>query len=125
VQLVYVDRRDFDAAGHGVFKFPRWPEYQPESIGRDIPAGWSYTGEELAVSIVAAVEDEGRPALVNRLLANGLRRPGSGRASRLLRLGRDANAGLQKQGYAARPACLLGSTSYQPDKRDLVILSAA
>jgi len=125
VQLAYVDRRDFDAADHGFFKFPRWPEHQPESIGRDIPAGWSYTGEELATSIISAVEGEGRPALVNRLLANGLQRPGSGRASRLLRLGQDTNAGLQEQGYTARPACLPGNAHYQPEDRRLVILSAA
>jgi len=124
VQLAYVDQRDFDAAGHGVFQFPRWPEHQPEDIGQDIPVGWSYTGEELAVSIVSAVENEGRPSLIKRLLANGLNRPGSERASRLLQLGRDANAGLQRQGYAARPACLPGSTHYQPDQRRLMIFSA-
>lgn len=109
VQMCYVDEREIEAAGYGNFRFPRWPEYEPETIGQDLPmAGWSYSGDELAVSIVSAAEGEGRPTMVKRLEVHGLGRPGSGRAARLLGLGRETYGWLEGNGYAlALPACPL------------------
>jgi len=106
VQLAYVDEREIGAAGYGSWRFPRWPEYEAEGVGQDLPVGWSYGGDELAISLVSAAEEEGRPALVERLQAHGLGRPGSGRAARGLALGREAYGWLVGNGYnLALPAC--------------------
>ena len=100
VQLAYVDDKEIEAAGYGSWRFPRWPEYEPENVGQDLPtAGWSYSGAELAVSIVSAAEGEGRPRMVRRLQEAGLKQPGAERAIRLLRLGREAHNWLQQHGY--------------------------
>ena len=108
VQLAYVDDKEIEAAGYGSWRFPRWPEYEPENVGQDLPtAGWSYSGAELAVSIVSAAEGEGRPTLVRRLQSHGLGRPGAERGIRLLKLGREAYDWLQQHGYAV---CLSGGT---------------
>jgi len=114
VQGVYIDSREIDAAQHGHYRFPRWPEYEPASIGQDLPtAGWQYTGNELAISLVSAFEDDGRPRLIQRLEAHGLKRPGSQRAARLLRLGRDTRTWLQENGYSlVLPACPVGLSHY-------------
>jgi len=86
----------------------RVAEYEPENVGQDLPtAGWSYSGAELAVSIVSAAEGEGRPTLVRRLQSHGLGRPGAERGIRLLKLGREAYDWLQQHGYAV---CLSGGT---------------
>jgi hypothetical protein len=121
VQLAYVDEHEIGAAGYGSFTYPRWPEYEPESIGRDIPVGWSYDGDELAVSIVAAVEEKGRPWMVDRLCADGLGRPGAERAIRLLKLGRQAHDGLRERGYAV---CLSGDAHTDSDEwaREVLLL---
>lgn len=106
VQGAYVDAQDFDKAGYGVYQFPRWPDYEAESVGQDIPAAWSYNGAELGVSIVSASESEGRPKMTRRLLATGQKRPGAERAIRLLRLGREALDSMNGQGYTV---CLSGT----------------
>lgn len=87
-QLVYVDGDDFNDEGR--FLFPRWPEYEPESVGQDLPVNWSYTGAELGVSLVSAMLDEGRGKMVDRLTMHQLGRPGAPRAIRLHRLGKAA-----------------------------------
>jgi len=107
VQLAYVDQQDFGAAGYGCFQFPRWPAYCAESVGQELPVGWSYTGAELATAVVSASESEGRPTMINRLRAAGLGRPGAERAIRLLNLGRETNVELERQGYTV---CLSGDT---------------
>jgi len=68
-----------------------WPEFDAEAINRlpDDAPKWTYNGDELAVSLVNAVQDGGRPALVKLLDESGLARPGVTRARRLLELGRD------------------------------------
>ncbi len=105
VQLAYVDDADISAgsqSGLPDWRFTRWPEYEPMRIGQDLPnvVGWHYTGDELAVSIVAASHNEGRPALVKRLVDAELKKPGSDRAARLLNLGRDTHTWLRQNGYA-------------------------
>jgi hypothetical protein len=119
VQLAYVDRRTVARAGAGRWRLGRWPELIPEDVGRELPGsdveevGWSYDGEELAHSIIAASQGEGRPSMVDRLAGSGLGRPGAERAIRLLRLGREAHNAINKQGYAV---CL--SASGQTEPRD-------
>jgi hypothetical protein len=78
-----------------------WPEFDAEAIGRlpDDPPRWNYAGGELAASLVNAVQDGGRPALVKLLDESGLGRPGVTRASRLLGLGRDMRAWLESRAW--------------------------
>lgn len=93
-QLAYIPRHDLERMRTTPPAMADWPEYEPEAAGSlpgEDTAGWSYTGEELAVSLVQAHMGSGRPALVKALDAAGLGRPGSVRAARLLELGRDAH----------------------------------
>lgn len=102
VQLAYVGQREIDAAGNGDHRFESWPEYRPESVGQDLPSlqvNWSYSGGEIAVSLLSAEAGEGRPALVSRLEGAGFGRPGVERAMRLLQLGREAHAWLDEHLY--------------------------
>ena len=48
-----------------------------------------FGGDELAISLVVATKDKGRPALQKMCEDDGLGKPGGGRAARLLQLGRD------------------------------------
>lgn len=119
VQLAYVDAREITAGENGGhdWRFTRWPEYEPESVGRELTdVGWKYTGDELAVSIVSAAHGEGRPSMVNRLQEAELGKPGSERAVRLLKLGRDTHNGLTDNGYAV---CLSSNTV--PDPKNVQI----
>ena len=122
-QVAYVGDPEI-TAGMGdapEWRFTRWPEYRAEDVGQDLSesVGWSYRGDELAVSIVAAVHEEGRPAMVKRLQDAELGKPGAERAIRLLQLGRDAHDWLRANSYAvcraseaARPA---GAIQILPD----------
>ena len=111
-QGAYVDKGDIKAAldkANGradQWRFAQWPEVDTADLGQDLPAttgngsrSWHYTGEELGVSVAAAVENEGRPLLIRRLEQAGIGRPGSVKASRLLELGRGAFAWLAENGY--------------------------
>jgi len=114
VQGVYIDEKEITAAEGGgpAWRFQRWPEYAPEDVGQEIETvNWSYTGDELAVSLVSAASGEGRTRMVNRLSDAQLGRPGAERAIRLLRLGRDANDWLVGNGYAV---CLSADTVSDP-----------
>lgn len=100
LQCAYVDEREINVAGRGAYQFPTWPDYEPETVGQDLPAaGWSYDGAELGVSIISASENEGRPKMIRRLVAAGLKRPGAERAVRLLRLGRETHDWFQEHEY--------------------------
>lgn len=114
VQLAYIDETDVTRAENGTdWRFSRWPTYNPEDVGQELPdVGWHYTGGELAVSIVSAAYNEGRPSMVDRLTDAGLGKPGAERAIRLLNLGRDANDWLESNGYVV---CL--SSDAQPDPK--------
>jgi hypothetical protein len=81
-----------------------WPAFDPEAAGtlpveQEGAVKWDYSGEELAVGLIQAAEESGRPALKEALVKAGLGRPGSGRADRLLNLTRDALASLQKHNW--------------------------
>lgn len=120
MQGAFVDESDVAQAeepGHG-WTYNRWPDYDGGDVGQDLPAktGWRYTGAELAVSLVSANYSEGRPSLVRRLVDAELGKPGSERASRLLKLGRDTNEWLQDNDYAV---CLSGNA--QSDGRNVKI----
>jgi len=103
VQIVYVDRREMDKVKPGTWLLNEWPTFDAEALGQDLPEkGWSYSGQELAASVVAAAEGEGRPAMIKRLD----KAPGAERAIRLLNLGRETNTAIEAQGYAV---CLSGA----------------
>jgi hypothetical protein len=102
VQVALVDSREIGTvAGSGQWELEDWGELDGESVGQELPqqGGWSYSPGELAHSIIASVEEEGRPALVKRLEAGGLGKPGSDRAARLLNLGRETHSALRAEGY--------------------------
>jgi len=101
VQVALVDSREIGTvAGSGQWELEDWGELDGESVGQELPQRGSYSPGELAHSIIASVEEEGRPALVKRLEAAGLGRPGAERAIRLLALGRETHAALKSEGYA-------------------------
>lgn len=103
VQMAFVGQPEIDAAAGGQWEILEWGELSGEAVGLELPeraAGWSYSPGELAHAIIAAVEEEGRPAMVKRLDVAGLGRPGAERAIRLLGLGRETHAALKGEGYA-------------------------
>ena len=114
VQGCFVDEREITAGEQGgpAWRFQRWPDYEPEDVGQELPnVGWRYTGDELAVAVIAAAHNDGRPTMINRLVDAGLPRPGAERAIRLLNLGRDTNDGLNENGYCV---CLSAGTVSDP-----------
>jgi len=120
VQLAYVDEAEITAAmqpGHD-WTYSRWPDYEPEGIGQDLPeVGWSYTGDELAVSIVSAANGDGRPSMVRRLQEAELGKPGAERAIRLLKLGRDTYGWMERNKYAV---CLSADAQSDPAKQEIL-----
>ncbi len=106
VQIAYADDDIDDDARRGRWEFPGWPMYEPQDpreTGNEV--NWSYTGAELAVSLISAKEGEGRPSMIKRLQDADLGRPGAERAIRLLDLGREAYDWLTEHEYAD---CLSG-----------------
>ena len=103
VQLAYVDEREITQAeepGHG-WRFSRWPDYEPESVGQDLPSGqFQFTGDELGVAVVSAVEGEGVDLFRNRMDSAGFGRPGYSRQKRLRELGTGALDWMEGEGYA-------------------------
>jgi len=103
VQLAFVDEREITQAsqpGHD-WRFTRWPDYEAESVGQDIPAGqFQFTGDELGVAVVSAAESEGRTLFVRRMQDAGLGTPGYGRQRRLRELGQGAVDRMDGDGYA-------------------------
>ncbi|KPK84264.1 MAG: hypothetical protein AMJ81_06115 [Phycisphaerae bacterium SM23_33] len=98
VQMAYVDGQEIDAAPAGQRNFDEWPTYQAEEVGQDLPDRniRALQPEELGASLIAAMEGEGRPALKARIEEAGLARPGSDWARRLLDLGRETLACLER-----------------------------
>lgn len=97
LQGVYVDRLNFDALPAGDPLLDTWPEYEAETLGQ-APGG--FNGIEIGVSILAAHQAKGRPTLRKRVEDATGHKPGNGRASRLLALGRDAYDWLTGAGWA-------------------------
>lgn len=103
VQMAYVDQAEISVAAGGEWEIDEWGELDGEAVGLDLPeqqpAGWAYTGVELAHAVIAASEGEGRPAMIKRLESAGLGRPGVERARRLLALGKETHQVLKNSGY--------------------------
>jgi hypothetical protein len=100
IQGAYIDQREIDQAPTGQWRHDRWPDYDAEDLGHQLPTvNWAYDGTELGHSIISAYNDEGRPTLTNRLENAGLSRPGAERGIRLLQLGRDAYGTITASGY--------------------------
>jgi len=100
VQVAYVDRADFDAvSADGRRSFDEWPAFDAEALGQEPPqVGRTYSPDEVAVSLEAALDEAGRPALKERLETAGLGRPGSSRAAALLEYGRRVHGVLTSRG---------------------------
>ena len=105
VQMAYVGREEISRAEGGSWLLDEWPELEAEALGQDLPESRApaFTGAELAVSLISAVEEEGRPAMLRRLEDSGLDRMGSERAARLLALGRDIQENLTALAYELQP----------------------
>jgi hypothetical protein len=103
VQCAYLDAEP--VAGEP--DLSEWPECDAE-----LPGAPGYSGAELAVSLVNAHQDGGRPALVKALEAAGLGKPGAERAIRLLRLGRDQLDAMRDMGA---DVCLSADDTHPAD----------
>jgi len=105
VQVAWVDRTDFDKASNGYsWRFQRWPEFEAEDIGQDLPANGGrkpFTGDQLGASMLAASLNprEGRDALLTRLREAELGPIGTDRVGRLRDMGRDAITWLNTNGW--------------------------
>ena len=99
LQVAYVTRRELDSVLTNTPALEAWPTFQAEQIERAANVA-HYSGAELAVSLVNAHQDGGRPALVKALEAADLGRPGAVRADRLLRLGREQRDALHGAGWS-------------------------
>ncbi len=91
-QLVYVDRRDFDALPSGEPALDEWPDYQVEDWGQS-PELEPFTPQQAAEAVIAACEGVGRPTLEKRA---GV---GSTVGRRLLAYGRNVYDVLRERDY--------------------------
>ncbi len=103
-QLVLVEHGNLERAERQPPVLNEWPEFQAGDVGQEMTVRWGYTGRELAYGLAAAYRGWGRPALVAALESAGLGRPGSERADRLLRLGREQMEGLPGVGLSLMEA---------------------
>ena len=102
VQIAYMPKQEIARSLGTQPAIAEWPAFVAEQLNSGAPAG-SYSGQELAISLIAATQGNGRPALVKNLISAGLPKPGSERAARLLALGREQNESLIDQGYTFSP----------------------
>jgi len=101
LQVAYVDETDIEAGGngHNDWRFTKWPEYDPESIGQELPTDkWAWRGEEIGVGLLSVALNEGRGALEKRAKKEGLV-IGSTRGRRLLPVCQDATDWLNERSY--------------------------
>ena len=103
-QGAYVGKRDIRQAPTGSWALSEWPALLAEDVGRDLPedqieeVGWHYEPRELAGSIFAAMKGMGRPKLKDLIEQITGEKPGSSRAVRLLKMGRETLAALEGMG---------------------------
>jgi len=100
VQVAHVTRKELEPVA-GPPQMEEWPEAEAEDLGRaptGRPSPWP-DAVEVGAAIAAATQRRGRPWLQRVIAEAGLARPGSGRADRLLALGRDALAWLEEKGW--------------------------
>jgi len=103
-QLAYVPERDLANLPRGDPLLSEWPGSDAEAAGSLPEVKWSYDGGELAVSIIQAHLGHGRGKLIEALRGAGYEASEGDRVKRLLRLGREAYAGLVQSGWTLREA---------------------
>lgn len=99
-QVALVGRKDLDEQPRQSPQLDQWPEFDND-FGQEPPER-RYTGEELALALIAAAQGWGRPRLQEAFERAGLSRPGSSKADLLLRLGREQLTALGKFRYNLR-----------------------
>jgi hypothetical protein len=106
-QLAYLSEDELANLPHSEPELSEWPEYNAESGGTLDEVKWEYSGQELGVSLISAVQQEGRRKLIKALQEEGLT-AGSVRADRLLSLGREQYQWLIANGWKLDnvPMCL-------------------
>lgn len=103
-QLAYIPPVELEAMNTSSPIQSIWPEPDAEVLG-NLPepqqTKWSFGGDELAATLVAVSKDDnaGRGAVQSELEQAGLGKPGSGRADKLLVLGRDMRTWLVVNDY--------------------------
>lgn len=98
-QVAYMPRQEIERQLIAQPLINEWPAIEAEQLNGAPTSGATYSGAELAVSLINATQAGGRPALVKALSDQGLGKPGSDRAARLLALGRDISRNLIDRGY--------------------------
>lgn len=101
VQLAYVDNKDIDNhSREASWFFDEWPEVRIDGLD-NLPKSRkvAFSDREIAEGIIAAIEDEGRPRLQERIELLGFPRPGSEKADRLLGRGRKIREYILASGY--------------------------
>lgn len=99
-QVAYMPRQEIERALIAQPMINEWPACEAEQLNGAPTRGATYSGAELAISLINATQEGGRPALVKALNDQGLGKPGSDRADRLLALGREQHKALSDRGYA-------------------------
>lgn len=100
VQMAYVPENEIARLDQAAPILDAYPEPAPDAAGTLESVGWQYTAEELGIAIINGHAGGGRPALTRALEEAGLPKPGSGRAARLLALGRETYAWLTEHGWS-------------------------
>lgn len=77
VQGAYVDEMDFHekSSQEPGWLVSEWPDFQPENIGRDVDTSTvnQPTNEQLALAVLSAAANEGRPTFEKRCAENGVK----------------------------------------------------
>jgi len=100
-QAAYPETQDAEAVSEGIQELEAWPDSVPEDMGQapQPGRGKGFEAEEIAVSLIAAANGNGRPAMVDMLQAAFKRSTGGQRARDLLALGRSVHTALTGLGY--------------------------
>ncbi len=99
VQIAYYERHEIDRLLTSQPALSGWPEYVAEALPSGGANVATFSGPEVAMSMIAAWQNAGRPALVRALESAGLGKPGGDRARRLLAVGREALNTLHGKGF--------------------------
>ena len=101
-QLAYIPEHVLGQINGSQPEQDEWPRYEAEvggTLGQESSNPQATSGKEFAVSLVQAHLGNGRPTLIRAFDNAGLGRPGSGRADRLLALGREAHGYLRENDW--------------------------
>lgn len=99
-QLAYISEADLRRTILvGDSEMAAWPDEDAEAAGSLPDVQQQFNPDEIAISVVNAMYNGGRPALVKHLENSGIMKPGSGRAERLLVFGREVYEKLISDGY--------------------------